>query len=414
MIYHSSIMIDDVDRQLQLLKGHGGPVVIFGTGNYGALALHALNKHGVKVDCFCDNNKANWGSIFCGRRIISPDELLGSFQDAVVLIAHLQFKYMASQLRGNKGIQVLNCDFLFKDLDLSGVEAPASSERLVWMLDLYMFAIDAAKDPESLKIKSLDVVVTERCSLRCKDCSNLMQYYRNPKDCDLDILLLAIDRFMTNVGELHEARVIGGEPFMYTKLAEVIGHLSSCGNCEKITIFTNGTIIPKNDVLESLRNDKVSLIISDYGKLSRNSSKLKTLMNQMQIPFITYDIDSWQDCSTISYHERAEGDLAYIFGNCCVNDALTLLHGKVYVCPFSAHADNLGAIPQAKDDEVDLINGDVAMIKEKIRALCADKKYISACSYCAGRDYGVGRIGAAVQAPSPLPFNVYRKGNDPL
>ena len=31
-----------------------------------------------------------------------------------------------------------------------------------------------------LVIRSVDVVITEKCTLKCKDCANLMQYYQNP------------------------------------------------------------------------------------------------------------------------------------------------------------------------------------------------------------------------------------------
>ena len=32
----------------------------------------------------------------------------------------------------------------------------------------------------------MDVVITERCSLKCKDCANLMQYYEKPQNSDLE------------------------------------------------------------------------------------------------------------------------------------------------------------------------------------------------------------------------------------
>ena len=35
-------------------------------------------------------------------------------------------------------------------------------------------------------IVHLDVVLTECCTLRCKSCSNLMQYYHHPENLDVD------------------------------------------------------------------------------------------------------------------------------------------------------------------------------------------------------------------------------------
>ncbi|MCO6696995.1 hypothetical protein, partial [Streptomyces sp. Vc17.3-30] len=41
---------------------------------------------------------------------------------------------------------------------------------------------------DTLILKYLDVVVTEACSMKCQDCSNLMQYYTKPRHSDLELL----------------------------------------------------------------------------------------------------------------------------------------------------------------------------------------------------------------------------------
>lgn len=409
MIYKSEIKVpdSDVEKRIQVLKDSKN-IVVFGTGNYGALAHHALKELGIDFDCFCDNNEENWGTEFLGHKVISPDELISGFPEAVVLIASLRFKYMAQQLESAPKIRTLNCDFLFGQLDLSDIIASTSLSRLLWMLDLYMFAVAAEKDKASLKVKSLDIVVTEKCSLKCQDCSNLMQYYEKPVDNELDLMLASLQKFMTNVDELHEARVIGGEPFMYKKLPLLMKQLTSYESCKNITIFTNGTIVPKGEMLESIKNDKVSLIISDYGSLSKNTSKLKAVLDENGIPYIAYEVDFWQDCAKVYYRERTHEELKKVFGDCCVNDSLTLLHGKLYACPFSAHVTNLKAIPpEYYDDDVDLIDLSNDELKTKIRAMHSADRYLNACSYCAGRDYSVGRIEAALQTKAPLPIKTY-------
>lgn len=408
MIYKSEITIPDVEKKTHLLKTNTKPLVIFGTGNYGAMAFHALKNKGISVNFFCDNNKAHWGTRFCGCPVISPCQLQDSYPDSLVLIASLRFKFMAHQLRNNHAMTILDCDFLFSELDLSGIESAGSPERLIWMLDLYQFAIDAARDVKELKVKSLDVVVTEKCSLKCRNCSNLMQYYQKPRDVDSGLLLASLDRFMETVDELFEARVLGGEPFMYKDLAAVIRKLCSYPRCKKVTIMSNGTLLPRKEVLETLLDPKVSLIISDYGSLSKNINGLKELLSRHHIPFISESIDSWQDCATIQYRQRNEIELIDLFGDCCVNDTLTLLHGKLYGCPFSAHVDNLKAVPfDSSDDNLDLMKTENTRIKRMIRNLTMEKKYLKACSFCAGRDYNVDRIEVAVQAESPVPYKMY-------
>jgi len=407
MIYQSEIKVPDVEQKI-LALGDERPKIIFGTGSYGALALHALRKLGIQVSCFCDSNETNWGTEFYGYKVISPSELVGKYSEGVVLTASLRYWFMMEKLKENSRLQALTCDFLFSALDLSDIEVSVSIERLIWMLDLYMFAVNADNDKTKIKIKSLDVVVTEKCSLRCRDCSNLMQYYDKPRDNDIELMTLSISRFMENVDELHEARLIGGEPLMFKQLPIVIRQLCNYTKCRKITIFTNGTILPKGEMLESLKNDKVSLIISDYGGLSKNSNALTELLLRMDLPFITYKADCWQDCAKIYYRERTSEQLQNVFGDCCVNDAVTLLHGKLYSCPFSAHAINLNAIPdEFCDDEISLFKLNDAELSEKLRELKSQRKYIKTCAYCAGRDYSVGKIQAAIQSAAPIALKKY-------
>ena len=65
---------------------------------------------------------------------------------------------------------------------------------------------------------------------------------------------------------------------------------------------------------------------------------------------------------------------------------------------------NLKAIPQNSSDEVNLVNDNLSIdeLREQIKKLCYDKKYLTACSYCNGRDYGSAEIDAAIQTKNPI------------
>lgn len=406
MHYKSAISFPDAKTQSETLQSRRDNVIVYGTGNYGAMALHALKLRGITPLCVCDSNKANWGREFYGHKVISPLELQSKHLDALVLVASLQFKFLNRQLLG-RGHKILDCDFLFADLDLTGIAAPAPAERLIWMLNLYLFGIDADKDQKNLKIKSLDIVVTEKCTLKCADCSNLMQYYEKPQDSQLDTTIAALDRFMAHIDDIHEFRLIGGEPLMYKKLPAVIKHLSTYKNCRHITIFTNGTINPKGEMLEAVKNPRVELIISDYGDLSKNVKPLVESMKAEGVPIIVYNQNSWQDCAKIEPIERTQDQLEEVFGNCCVNDTVNLLHGKLYTCPFSAHTDNLKAVPHLAEDFVDLMNSPEEGLKDRIRTIAYGRKSISACGFCKGRDYNSGTVEVALQTKKVLPYVKY-------
>ena len=88
-----------------------------------------------------------------------------------------------------------------------------------------------------MRVKHLDLVLTEKCSLKCKDCSNLMQYYAKPVDEDFDQMMNGLDKFMNNVDFVNEVRLIGGEPLMYKRITEVLKKLLDYKNYEKIYIL---------------------------------------------------------------------------------------------------------------------------------------------------------------------------------
>jgi len=105
----------------------------------------------------------------------------------------------------------------------------------------------------------------------------------------------------------------------------------------------------------------------------------------------------------IDKKNRSLEQTEFVFSNCCVNDAFTLLHGKVYGCPFSAHAENLNAIPIFKKDSINIRVLDTSQIVTRLKEL-KNIRFLGACSYCNGRDYTVATVSAAIQTSHPLHY----------
>ena len=61
---------------------------------------------------------------------------------------------------------------------------------------------------------------------------------------------------------------------MVKDLHVVVSEILKLRNFSKLVIYTNGTIVPKRDNLECLKDDRVFVDISDYGTLSRNIEEL--------------------------------------------------------------------------------------------------------------------------------------------
>ena len=68
-------------------------------------------------------------------------------------------------------------------------------------------------DENTIHLRSLDLVITTKCSMKCESCCNLMQYFVAPKNTD-DQILKAVSTLEENVDLISEFRVIGGEPLV--------------------------------------------------------------------------------------------------------------------------------------------------------------------------------------------------------
>ena len=112
-----------------------------------------------------------------------------------------------------------------------------------------------AKSQTSKKfiVTNVDIVITERCSLKCESCSNLMQYYHRPQNSDRDLLFKSVDKLMKCIDSLYEFRVLGGDPFMNKKMYEFVNKLASYKNVHQVVIYTNASILPKGQNFECLK-----------------------------------------------------------------------------------------------------------------------------------------------------------------
>ena len=120
----------------------------------------------------------------------------------------------------------------------------------------------------------------------------------------------------------------------------------------------------------------------------------------MNINCIHELVTEWEDVGRILDRGRTREQNKVVFGNCCVNDTLTLLHGLLYACPFSAHTDNLGVLKDADVDRIDVLAS--KDLKKAIRNIYQEKDVLIACNLCNGRDHVVAKVPAGVQTKQPL------------
>ena len=237
--------------------------ILYGAGVIGEMCEFAFRNNNLKVDYFCDASIEKQGKKFKGIKILSPQELEKFKRNTNIFISNNYFPHLKKELNNKNFTNVFDCSDILTSTDFSKSELsinPFKIERWVAFYNAMVKKENFKKD-KYLYVKSLDVQITEKCSLGCKDCSNLMQYYSKPKDSDYETLIRSINKFMNCVDEIYEFRVIGGDPFMNKEMHKIINHLSSFQKVKTIAIYTNARFVPKNEKFDCLKNPKVILDI---------------------------------------------------------------------------------------------------------------------------------------------------------
>lgn len=241
----------------------------------------------------------------------------------------------------------------------------------------------------------IEMVVTTKCSLRCKDCSNLMQYYNKPYDVDFEVIKKSIEKLTNAVDKIQIFRILGGEPFLYPYLDEMLKILISCQKIKVIGIPTNGTILPPKEVISLLKNSKVRLDISDYGV--RDIDNVLQMCRREGVRHSITKDKVWEDRGDMVHRGRTEKELDLQMQQCnqpCRN----ILNGKMFRCPRASHGDDLGIIKTPSDELVDLlVEKPVAKLREEIAAVYYRKKYVEACNYCDMGTKNLKKIPAGMQ-----------------
>ena len=178
---------------------------------------------------------------------------------------------------------------------------------------------------------------------------------------------------------------MGGEPFLYRGLNEVLEMLIGMDKIEMVEITTNGTLMPQDTLLPLLKTEKVFVQISDYGKY--NAEKKRSLIQLFEKHGINYTELSalkWIDSGNMERRGQKRYKLKYKFFNCFASiECRTLWDGRLFVC---GRAPALYELGKSKDisnyleinelEDLSILEG-----KERLRKFYM-QDYAECCDFC--------------------------------
>ena len=83
----------------------------------------------------------------------------------------------------------------------------------------------------------------------------MVPYYVSPKHYEPEIITRSLENLLSYAGvQFHEISLLGGETLLYPDLEKVLEFSLSISKNEQVSIVTNGTLIPKENLIPLMQH----------------------------------------------------------------------------------------------------------------------------------------------------------------
>lgn len=374
-----------------------GNIIIFGAGVNGAIVLALLKKRKINILCFADDDSRKSGTEYLGYPVISRDDLINNYSNAAVIVTPYVSGTIFENLMDEGIKQVYDCTPLLLRFETDDVKNYVSP-----IYDIF-HCIQTFLNKRSHISHALTVVITERCSLKCCECMAFIPYYEKPQDYNLDMLYKSLDCVLPT-GMFPDIYLEGGEPLLHNDFEKIILKLLSYNEVEHIWIITNGTIIPDDHIIKTLKSPKIIVWISDYGKYSNKMEELKEKLKANSISHHS-TTHHWYQVTRAHNYERTAEENQNVYNTCCKGLLVMnpfLIKGKIYRCQFHARSEEFDVIPTCEMDSIDIFK-EREHLKDALNEFFLREEYMEACKYCCGRGYTSIEVPVAEQVVGAMP-----------
>ena len=261
---------------------------------------------------------------------------------------------------------------------------------------------------KKIVIPNASICVTTKCTLNCHGCSEYIPYLKEQRNIEMEIIKRDIDLLFNKVDFCGEIAFSAGENFLNEELGEIIDYIYSkySNKYLRIACNTNGTVLIKTNILQSIKKANCQIRISDYPASSKIEQIIQ-LLKENDIRYLVNDNFSfgtnrrgtWFDFGIpLVSHNKSIEEKKYLFRNCQLYCRM-LHNGTFYYCPtqfgatvsglYNANREN-DILNLAKAKEIDII---------KFFLGYNDNGYINFCDRCDGMGSAINKntIPAGIQ-----------------
>lgn len=370
----------EIKNQIKNIMNSEQPIILFGAMAVGIRAARALASMGKMVACFCDNDVRKQGKMVEGIAVKSPQEAYKIYGDSLVFVCLLNPKNQeaVSEQMHNLGFKhTYASDALEYLYQISYLNRNIEQDKL---LDTMCYL---RQSEGKVVLRTIGISTGSYCTLNCRDCIAQIPNMHHKEHYDKDIIMNQMRRLSECVDAIEAFHIVGGEPFLYPWLGEICRAAADIDNVERVTVFTNGTVVPNDEVLQMLRETVTSVRISQYLNLGYS---IEPLTQKLESYGIVYEVDDSTQWSKHPYPQkknRTRQELQKIYTECFWKTQPGIRQGKLRTCCFSESISPFFDVNERLGDYVDVLDESKSTeeIRSEIVAL-GEVASISACDYC--------------------------------
>lgn len=373
---------------LKALRMDNGKSIIYGCGLIGRKILQVLQEENIPVIAWCDDNIQSSKKIL-NLRVYNRDECLEKFPEANIITAFTLPSRSAEFLKNNTDYNIFSGAELLSDQIFNVGGRLNLDQYSIWRSIAQYNGFYAR---QSSILSNMGVVITEKCSLKCKNCYVHSSRFPDPQHYPLSVLKSSMDNCLYYFDQLNFINIIGGEPFLHHEWDKYLSYLLDLPKVKTICLTTNGTVLPPETKLKVLANEKVLVYISGYNHVQEKAFKLCDLLDKHHVRYHKYDYADtpWIEIGKPIRHNRSEKQNQQHFQSCPFISCYALISEKIFRCTAAGnifrleHTELDGSLYK---DYIDLnylrsTKQDVNKGRNLIENYLLSNKPLVACDFC--------------------------------
>lgn len=347
-------------------------IYIWGAGYTGRRFFDTFNSH-CKILGFIDIDEKKQKEKISDKIVLSPDEVELK-RGEIVVIANGYFAQIAKYLEGRNYRR--REDYF---------EIEEFSTNFFW----YKYG--------KLYLYTIGLITNNICSLKCKYCIGLTPYSLKRFNRTFEEMRREVDALFMYVDYLQVLQISGGDAILNNELTGIISYIGDKYLNNKIgtmELYTNGIVMPTEEMLSLLEKHRIAVRVSDYGKHANHLQKIEEIekiLKNKGIEFRLVKFDKWIDIGYASESPKVNGiknDIEMIerADKCNPTMCSSIYNGRLFYCSPAAYAYASGLFDEYQDEGLDFMSFNEdrkALLKEYFLGF-SELGYPKYCKKCNG------------------------------